>query len=112
MWLTHCLSDLRQQQVIWENWKFILDPEARGFFAPIYHILTPVFQVFQQSDSYSCGVHALWYIKHLLHFGEVHLHEEDPQWSFSSTMNVKRVMLAEELLSLADKSLEDILEES
>lgn len=60
---------------------------------------------------YSCGLHALWFAKHLLHFGEVRLNEDDPQFSFTSAMNAKRVMLAEEIILLGRKSLVDILDQ-
>jgi len=49
-------------------------------------------------------------VKHLIHFGEIRLNEDSPQFSFTPAMNVKRAILAEELLSLAGMALEDVLD--
>jgi len=73
-------------------------------------LLACVFQVPRQADLYSCGLHALWHVKHLIHFGEIRLNEDSPQFSFTPAMNVKRAILAEELLSLAGMALEDVLD--
>ncbi|KAF5339940.1 hypothetical protein D9757_014437 [Collybiopsis confluens] len=88
MWLTEVLSRLRGQEVNLKN------DVGEGW------IFDPHFAVHFQPNSYDCGVHLLWHLRHLLEFRQIKL-ADDCQPShlrFTDDMVGKRLRMAEEML--------------
>jgi hypothetical protein len=67
-------------------------------------------QVLQQGDAFSCGLHVLYDLKHVLKFGEVMREDSGSQISFTANMVGKRVQLVDELLKECGSSVMHLVE--
>ncbi|KAF5384608.1 hypothetical protein D9757_007521 [Collybiopsis confluens] len=88
LWLTEVLSRLRGQEV---------DLKKNGGNGWVFD---PHFKVHFQPNSYDCGIHLLWHLRHLLEFRQIKL-EDDCQprhLRFTDDMGGKRLRLAQEML--------------
>ncbi|KAF9062825.1 hypothetical protein BDP27DRAFT_1427513 [Rhodocollybia butyracea] len=59
--------------------------------------------VLKQGDAFSCGLHVLYYLKHVLKFGEVRHEDSGSPISFTDNMVGKRVQLVDDLLKELQK---------
>ncbi|KIK50215.1 hypothetical protein GYMLUDRAFT_253165 [Collybiopsis luxurians FD-317 M1] len=85
MWLTEVLSRLRGETVELSNNPFTAwrcDPHTEVPFQP---------------NSYDCGIHTLWHLRHVLYFGSVRARCELHYLKFSDNMIGQRLILAQEL---------------
>ncbi|KAJ3753319.1 hypothetical protein EV360DRAFT_74606 [Lentinula raphanica] len=94
MWLTEILSQAKGEYLDLKN-----NQHSGWLFSP--HSRVPF-----QPNSYDCGVHTLWHLKHLLEQRQVMLGRECqvPGLSFTDDMVGKRVCLALELLQDCEPS--------
>ncbi|KAF5377991.1 hypothetical protein D9757_009836 [Collybiopsis confluens] len=94
MWLTEVLGRLRGEQVMLKN-----NPETDWVCEP--HSMVPF-----QPNSYDCGVHCLWHLRHLLQYRQIKPGSlAELGLAFTDNMVGKRARLAGELLR--DCGLED-----
>ncbi|KAF5381821.1 hypothetical protein D9757_008317 [Collybiopsis confluens] len=89
IWLAEVLSQLRGEVVDFKNnlggrWSF--DPHFKVHFQP---------------NSYDCGVHLLWHLRHLLQFQQIELGDNclPRHLRFTNDMVSKRLRLAQEMLA-------------
>ena len=57
-------------------------------------------QAFFQPNTYNCGVHLLWHLRHIIEFKRVKVQDDGDLGglAFTDNMSGKRLWLAEELL--------------
>ncbi|KAF5335881.1 hypothetical protein D9757_015486 [Collybiopsis confluens] len=95
MWLVEVISRLRGEKISLQNqgstdWEY-----------------NPHMKVPFQSNSYDCGVHTLWCLKHIIEFRCAQNNCESPGLQFTNDMTGKRLRLAREIM---DECTENVFE--
>ncbi|KAF5339520.1 hypothetical protein D9757_015107 [Collybiopsis confluens] len=89
MWLTDVLGRIRGEDTMLKN-----NPESDW-------VCDPHYKVHFQANSYDCGVHMLWHLRHLLEFRQVRVGAQcsSGHLRFNDSMAGKRLRLAQEMLT-------------
>lgn len=108
LWLATSLSLYRGEPIIYAEWHLLAEGKVSTTWLPHYYVADLLKQVPHQNNSHCCGLHVLWYLKHLLYHGRIDGSQTHPDFSITPDMTGKRVQLLVEYLQRCGVFLDDI----